>query len=180
MTKKEDRRIIMTKRMLKEALTEILKEKDIYHISIRELCETADVNRTTFYKYYGSQFDLFSEMEQDFISFVIETLNSSEKDIEKVIAPICKYLEDNIDFARLIINNNVDKNFIGKLFSISAVKESFLDRFSGGVEKIPFQYAYNFCVYGAYSIVREWIKSDERETAEKLAETIKKLIIKAL
>ncbi len=62
MEKKEDRRIAMTKRLLKAALIELLKEQDIYHISIRELCERADVNRTTFYKYYGSQFDLLSAM----------------------------------------------------------------------------------------------------------------------
>ena len=49
MDKREDRRISMTKRMLKEAMTELLREKDIYHIAVRELCERADVNRTTFY-----------------------------------------------------------------------------------------------------------------------------------
>ena len=48
MDKKEDRRTAMTKHVLKDALIEMLKEKDIYHISIRELCERADVNRTTF------------------------------------------------------------------------------------------------------------------------------------
>ncbi|MCR5523433.1 MAG: TetR/AcrR family transcriptional regulator [Clostridia bacterium] len=178
--KKEDRRISMTKRMLKEALTDILKEKDIYHISIRELCEKADVNRTTFYKYYGSQFDLFTEMEYDFISFVIEALNSGEGNIEAIIIPICKYLEENIDFARLIINNNVDREFTKKLFSINAVRKSFLDRFSGDSDGIPFEYAYNFCTYGSYSIVREWIQSDERESCEELGIKVKKLIIKTL
>ena len=64
MEKKEDRRIAMTKRLLKAALIELLKEQDIYHISIRELCERADVNRTTFYKYYGSQFDLLTVPDQ--------------------------------------------------------------------------------------------------------------------
>ena len=44
MEKREDRRITMTKRMLKDALIGMLKEKDIYHISIRELCERADIN----------------------------------------------------------------------------------------------------------------------------------------
>ena len=55
MEKKEDRRVAMTKRMLKDALTDLLREVDIYHVSIRELCQRADINRTTFYKYYGSQ-----------------------------------------------------------------------------------------------------------------------------
>ena len=47
MEKKEDRRVTMTRRMLKEALTELLRETDIYHVSIRELCQRADINRTT-------------------------------------------------------------------------------------------------------------------------------------
>ena len=58
MERKEDRRVTMTKRMMKDAFIEMLKETDIYHISVRELCQRADVNRTTFYKYYGNQFDL--------------------------------------------------------------------------------------------------------------------------
>ena len=48
MEKKEDRRIAMTKRLLKAALIELLKEQDIYHISIRELCERADVTERHF------------------------------------------------------------------------------------------------------------------------------------
>ena len=57
MQKKEDRRVTMTRRMLKEALTEMLRETDIYHVSIRELCQRADINRTTFYKYYRDKYD---------------------------------------------------------------------------------------------------------------------------
>ena len=74
MEKKEDRRVTMTKRMLKEALTEMLREVDIYHVSIRELCQRADINRTTFYKYYGSQFDLLADMENDLVEFLSNTI----------------------------------------------------------------------------------------------------------
>ena len=79
MEKKEDRRIAMTKRLLKAALIELLKEQDIYHISIRELCERADVNRTTFYKYYGSQFDLLTDMEKDMLDFIAKAIERHEK-----------------------------------------------------------------------------------------------------
>ena len=63
MKKKENRRVTMTKQLLKDALVSLLEKNDIYNISIRELCEVADVNRSTFYKYYGSQFDLLADME---------------------------------------------------------------------------------------------------------------------
>jgi len=111
MEKKTDRRIIMTKRLLKESLIEILKEKDIYHVSIRELCDNADINRTTFYKYYGSQFDLLADMENDLLEFISKTVKINEDDPEKIVSSACEYLEDNIEFGRLIINNNVDPAF---------------------------------------------------------------------
>ena len=60
-----NQRIMLTKKLLKTGLTDMLQTRNIYQISIRELCESAGINRSTFYKYYGSQFDLLTEMEQD-------------------------------------------------------------------------------------------------------------------
>ena len=94
MEKKEDRRIAMTKRLLKAALIELLKEQDIYHISIRELCERADVNRTTFYKYYGSQFDLLTDMEKDMLDFIAKAIERHETEPEKIITAACRYLAE--------------------------------------------------------------------------------------
>ena len=96
MEKKEDRRVSMTKRMLKDALTDMLRDMDIYHISIRELCQRADVNRTTFYKYYGSQFDLLADMEKDILEFVAKAVRCNEAEPEKIISSICDYFEKNI------------------------------------------------------------------------------------
>ena len=62
----ENQRIRLSKKLLKNALLELLREKRIDKISISELCSAAQINRTTFYKYYGNQYDLLAEMEQDF------------------------------------------------------------------------------------------------------------------
>ena len=111
MEKKEDRRVAMTKRMLKDALTELLREMDIYHVSIRELCLRADINRTTFYKYYGSQFDLLADMENDLLVFLSDTIREHADDPVRIIETACEYLESHLEFGRLIINNNVDPLF---------------------------------------------------------------------
>ena len=60
-------------------------------ITIRELCERAGINRSTFYKYYGNQFDLLNEMEKD------------------------------IDFIRLLLNSNVDPEFPKDLMSMAPI-----------------------------------------------------------
>lgn len=62
-----NQRNILTKKLLKNSLTNMLQTQNIYQISIRELCENAGINRSISYKYYGSQFDLLSEMKQDLL-----------------------------------------------------------------------------------------------------------------
>ena len=49
MEKKTDRRVLRTRKMLLEGLTDLLKEKDIKDISVKELADYADINRCTFY-----------------------------------------------------------------------------------------------------------------------------------
>ena len=63
----ESRRVRMTKRLMKEALLELMEEKDLMSITVTAICETADVHRSTFYKYYMDPADLFREIEQDFL-----------------------------------------------------------------------------------------------------------------
>ena len=81
----------MTRRMLKDALTDLLREVDIYHVSIRELCQRADINRTTFYKYYGSQFDLLADMENDLLVFLSDTIREHADDPVRIIETACEY-----------------------------------------------------------------------------------------
>ena len=63
----ETRRVRMTKRLMKDALLELLAQKNLSSISVKELCETADVHRTTFYLHYTDTADLLREIEQDFL-----------------------------------------------------------------------------------------------------------------
>ena len=63
--KPDGRRVRMTKMLLKNALIDIMKIKSIHLVSIKEICEEADVNRSTFYRHYNTQFDLYDEIIED-------------------------------------------------------------------------------------------------------------------
>ena len=54
---KEDRRIRITKKAIKESLIELLQEYPIAKISVKMICESADINRSTFYAHYNDQSD---------------------------------------------------------------------------------------------------------------------------
>ena len=168
MEAKTDRRIKITKRLLQDAFTEMLKEKDIYHISIRELCERADVNRTTFYKYYGNQFDLLDEMENDLLHSIEETFNKENVDEASGIEKILLFLEKDIDFTRLLLNSRVDIEFPQKLFSLATVTRT-VEKTMLNIPLYEREYIHRFLLYGAYEMIRAWVNKDNRESAGEMA-----------
>lgn len=60
----------MTKRMMKDALLELMQKQDLASISVTALCDAADVNRSTYYNYYTNPSDLLHEAEEDFLSSI--------------------------------------------------------------------------------------------------------------
>ncbi|MFA7674359.1 MAG: TetR family transcriptional regulator, partial [Clostridia bacterium] len=49
----EDRRVRYTKMVLKESFINLLSKKGISNITIKQICEDADINRATFYTHYS-------------------------------------------------------------------------------------------------------------------------------
>ena len=66
---KEDRRIRKTKSSIKKAFTQLLKEKKLDKITIRDITTQADVNRGTFYLHYEDKYILLNDME-DFVFLI--------------------------------------------------------------------------------------------------------------
>ena len=171
-----NQRIALTKKLLKHSLIELLQTQSIYQISIRELCQNAEINRSTFYKYYGSQFDLLAEMEADLLENIEHTLSVHEGDTENVIEQIIVYLERDIDFVRLLFNSNVDPDFPKKLFSLKSLYASSNAAASFRSEK-EYEYYSCFILHGTYEIVHKWINKENREPPAWVASLIFKLIL---
>ena len=62
---KTDRRVKYTKTMLKNALVQRMHKQHISSISVKSLCETADINRSTFYAHYTDSYNLLHQIGQE-------------------------------------------------------------------------------------------------------------------
>ena len=69
---KSESKYFYTARLMNESLLILLEKKDIDYITVKEICEKAGVNRSTFYLHYDNIDDLFKEtierLNNDFIS----------------------------------------------------------------------------------------------------------------
>ncbi|MGE4485809.1 MAG: TetR/AcrR family transcriptional regulator [Oscillospiraceae bacterium] len=175
MSGKVNQRVMLTKRLIKESLVHMLAVKSIYKISVRELCEDAGINRTTFYKYFGSQYDVLSEFEDEFLSHVQDALADISDDPARQLDTICTYFDKNAELARLLMNNNVDPDFPGKLFNLPPIRKMLLEKLSGRYDQQEIEFVCTFVVNGGYRMIQEWISDEERKSPSMIAALILEL-----
>ena len=81
----------------------------IEKITIKELCMTAGINRTTFYKYYGSQYDVLNEIASIYISkttaLLMENLAEDRKIADDLVNAL-QFIKDNADFFILFLGKD--------------------------------------------------------------------------
>ena len=64
---KTDLRVVKTRAVIRNALVEIMSEKEISQITVSEICLLAKINRKTFYRHYRSVSDVLEEVENEFL-----------------------------------------------------------------------------------------------------------------
>lgn len=123
MPEKPNQRILLTKTLLKNSLLELLQTETIQKVSIKQICQNAQINRSTFYKYYGSQYDLLREIEQDTVEQIVSILQLHLKqqiDAQSAMLAVCRYLVQNFDFLQPLVSN--DSNFVQDLWAHPTIR----------------------------------------------------------
>jgi len=104
---KMDRRVKYTKTMLKDALVQLMQKQHISGISVKSLCDIADINRSTFYTHYTDQYDLLRHIEEEVMDNL--KLHLEKKDYKdnlpvsaQVMTLILEYAKENADLLRAV------------------------------------------------------------------------------
>jgi len=179
MIMQENQRVRLSKKLLKESLLYLLQKNNIHTISVREICDGAEINRTTFYKYYGSQYDLLKDMENDVLAEIDRYLSGDEKPsnyIEQITSILC-YINKNIDLCRLMLSNNVDPDFPEKIIRLPRVRELVAMSMQKSSEA-EMEYVFRFLIDGSFGFLKMWINKQSREDPEEIAALLNQLIMK--
>ena len=168
----ENQRVRLSKQLLRQSLIDLLNDKSIHKISVREICDRAQVNRSTFYKYYGSQYDLFKEMEDEVLEHVDRHLSVKPTTVAGDLSQITEliaFVEDNAPLSRILINHNIDPTFPDALMNLPCLRQWIDNHFRAVYSKAEMEYVYALVVSGGYSIIKMWINKDDREPPELIA-----------
>ena len=182
-TKKEDRRVRRTKKLLTQALTQLLQQKQVNEITVKELTDLADMNRGTFYLYYKDIFDMLEKIEDELfenLNGIIDLPENTEvsEQARPLLRDLFTFIEDNQEMCRVLLSPNGDMNFLHRLNEV--MRERCLHLYKSAEPKgsvDEFDYHYSFIVFGCAGIIRSWVNRGCPEASEEMAELTSRMIL---
>ena len=182
----EDRRVRKTKKQLRSALTTLLLEKDISHITVRDVAELADVNRGTFYAHYSDVYDLLRQLEDDFLASldalgVRHDARQSDGETFLYLTDLFRLVGEYSDIFYSLYCRSGDTGFQEKIFNL--LKYQYLYEFLsiyGGSESEQLDYYAAYIVSGMCALAKVWIETGLQETPEEIAAMGGRFVMKGL
>ncbi len=176
---KSESKYFNTACLMDEALIELLGKKDFEYITVKEICDKAGVNRSTFYLHYENMTDLLeesvafihnrfmnymSEIDEGKTDIALKDLKAADKEnlyffTDKYLYPYLDYVKENkrtyvVAIKHVTLFQSVDRyqELFGRVFS------PVMEKFGIPVEKR--NYMMMFYLNGIQAVVNEWIRTD--------------------
>jgi AcrR family transcriptional regulator len=168
---KTDARVRYTRMVIRENLLKLLAEKPIKEITVKEICELAQINRATFYLHYQDPFDLLEQIEDELFNDISAAFLMRQNEVNGMIREIFVLIENNIDLCRVLFSENGDKMFLRRLMEFS--RESIIQMWRAQYQRasqIQLEYVYAYVIGGSVSVIEQWVRSGMKETPYQLAD----------
>lgn len=163
MNTKNNQRTRLSKLLFKNALMDLLKEKgSVAKISVRELCDRAELNRSTFYAHYNEPNDLLMEIETELLDATEEHLKKigeeNDAGAHKYILSFLQYIKQNDKQFRTLLIDSADPEFRSRFMQQSIIQ--FVENLRIELTKELEQYIFSYILNGSTGIIIQWIRSD--------------------
>ena len=181
---KTDRRVRRTRTLLTRGLIQLMKEKDIKEISVKELSDLADINRGTFYLHYTDIYDLLKNIEdelfQEFNAILDRTLTGApdKHDPEATLREIFLLLHRNQDTARVMMSPHGDLAFVNRLKHL--VQERICQFLMHPHSTNHHTYREAFAISGCIGVIETWLNQPAPQTPEEMAKLCSHMLLKGL
>src|SRR5699024_4345599 len=176
MNKKLDRQKKYTRMVLKDSLIDLLKIKPISGITVKEICQLADINRSTFYTHYNDQFDLLEQIEKELIDDLNTYLNQynfeQEEEALQMTEKLLEYVVSKQEICQTLLNKNGDHSFERRVMDVARpfLIQNWMD--NNEIDPGISDYASTFLISGSIYVIKHWLANSMDKSPKQIAELI--------
>lgn len=188
---KSESKYFATAARMDEAFLELIEKKDFAYITVKEICEKAGVNRSTFYLHYETVGDLLAESAQhiidDFVEFMpYDTVEFLEKMQDRpldelylitpeYLTPYLTYIKEHRRIFKATVEQASTLRMTDAYQKLNRyIFTPILNRFEVPPEEQ--KYVMQFHISGLMAIIDEWLKEDCRDSIEHIISVMQRCI----
>ena len=175
-----DPRTRRTKRAIRNALAGLLAERDLNEITIRDVAERAEINRKTFYNYYGGIHQVLDEIENEVIAMTESVLGDLDlrrdmQDPYSIFRKLTAIMNTDMDFYGHLLSMTENAGLSAKLVALlkGKAREALAPQLDLAPEKVDVILDYSLS--GLIGVYQNWFNSDRRESIEEISRTVSDL-----
>lgn len=176
-SEKLDRRKKYTRMVLKQSLLQLLKEKTFSSITVKEICDVADINRSTFYAHYQDQFELLETIENEIIRDMKEYLNTynllEKEDALRMTEKLIEYFAVKHEELEILLNKS-GNSFERKVRHVA--EQFIMNEMKTEMNSHLPAYVSTFIISGSVETIKMWLLSGRYESPKEMAKLINNLI----
>jgi AcrR family transcriptional regulator len=187
--KSTDRRIVRTKRLIRDALTELMEEKGFEGITVRDLTQKADINRGTFYLHYRDKYDLLEQSEAEIINEIKNLTNkinpldalkfTGQGEPFPFIINLFEYLHENSSFMKVVLGPNGDAAFQVKMKEF--IKKTFQQTIASKIKEedmlVPLEFLISYVSSAHLGVIQHWLESGMKKSPRDMAMILSRITL---
>lgn len=182
-----------TQKLVKETMIELLEEKPLHKIKVKELCEKAGINRATFYHNFEDIYNVYEVLENDFYREYAkmisdETMLESSMAIKKMFYKQIKYICENkrlfmifyrSDRCSILLEKMMEEETRWMVSSLDYIKWIKDDTIAFDSEE-SLRKMNIFAINGTFGLLYTLFLRNEEIECEKITETLLKFFYKKM
>ena len=180
-----DRRVRKTRMQLRDGLADLMRDKSIKEITVKELVEKVDINRSTFYLHYSDIYDMMEKVENELIENIEEVIEKhpvgpfGEKSFS-FIEDMVSILAENKKICTALLGPNGDMTFLHRIekmiseHSMRVLRETYPEKAQ------ELLYSYAFCMSGCVGLIKAWLQKEQGESPQEMANLTFQFIVNTL
>ena len=181
--RKTDRRVIKTKRAIRNALATLMTEKNYNDITIKDIADTADINRKTFYNYYRGVYQVIEEIENELIAkldSIIGEVNFKNyiENPSNVLKKMNAVMSEDLEFYGHLFSLKDGLTLMQKVvdFFKSKTKETIQQQFPD-LESTFLDIVLDYTITGTIAVYHQWFNSARRESLDDVSLVVSNLAV---
>lgn len=178
-----DRRVQRTHRLLKQGLAELMLEKNFKDISVKEITDRVQLNRSTFYLHFADTHELLYRLENDTLAEVKEMILAHSEEIVMdrslipVFGPLLDYITSNYRVCDALFNHSVSDNFTKEIYEIFYTYGVYLihQKYPHAPKNI-LDCTVHFLIYGLIGLLRKWFDHEMSISKQEMLQLANRLV----